>query len=182
MHIRIFVFSLLIAAFCSLHSQNPYVGQIKTYSVLEEPGVTYTWTVPADWTIQNGQGTDSIEVLVGMLSGYVVVTPSNSCGDGLPRERYFEPIDSTATGLPQQIASSFKLYPNPVSDFLTAEFDATIGKFEIEIYDMRGSLIPVNTKKTTNRIITDFSNLPPGIYNARISVGGYSINRKIVHQ
>jgi hypothetical protein len=179
---RLTLFFILIVVSLGLHSQNPYVGQTKIYSVIEQPDVVYTWSVPADWSVLNGQGTDSIEVIVGMLSGYVVVTPSNTCGDGIPQERYFEPIDSTATGLPQQIASSFKFYPNPVSDFLTAEFDNRIGEFEIEIYDMRGSLIPVNTETTSNRIIADFSKLPPGIYNARIHIGGYSINRKIVHQ
>jgi hypothetical protein len=172
----------MVAAFCSLHAQNPFIGQIKTYSVIEEPGVTYTWTVPSDWTIQNGQGTDSIEVLVGMISGYVVVTPSNTCGEGIAQERYFEPIDSTSSGLPLHIISAFNLYPNPVSDFLTAEFDAKVGEFEVAIFDMRGSQVFLNTQKTANKIVADFSKLPPGIYNACIRIGGYSINRKIVHQ
>ncbi|MBN1118435.1 MAG: gliding motility-associated C-terminal domain-containing protein, partial [Bacteroidales bacterium] len=53
-----------------------------TYSVTEIAGISYNWTVPADWTIQSGQGTNSIVVKAGITSGSVEVTPSNGCGSG----------------------------------------------------------------------------------------------------
>ena len=52
------------------------------YSVTEVSGVTYTWTVPSDWTITAGQGTNSITVTVGFDWGNIIVTPSNNCGLG----------------------------------------------------------------------------------------------------
>jgi len=52
------------------------------YSVTSVPGVTYTWSVPADWTINSGQNTNSITTSVGSQSGTVMVTPSNICGNG----------------------------------------------------------------------------------------------------
>ncbi|MDD3860406.1 MAG: hypothetical protein PHW83_09430 [Bacteroidales bacterium] len=55
-----------------------------TYSITDE-GYDYQWTVPADWTIATGQGTSSITINAGSLDGDVVVTPSNSCGDGPSR-------------------------------------------------------------------------------------------------
>jgi hypothetical protein len=54
------------------------------YSVTDE-GHTYTWQVPADWTIDSGQGSNSITVTPGSLDGDVIVTPSNSCGSGTPQ-------------------------------------------------------------------------------------------------
>lgn len=42
----------------------------------------YTWTVPAGSTITGGQGTPSITITAGSTSGNIVVTPSNSCGNG----------------------------------------------------------------------------------------------------
>jgi len=54
------------------------------YSVTDE-GYDYQWQVPADWTIAAGQGTSSITINAGSLDGDVVVTPSNSCGNGPSR-------------------------------------------------------------------------------------------------
>ncbi len=67
------------------------------YSVTNVPGVTYTWTTPADWTIDAGQGTNSITVTCGASSGTVQVTPSNTCGNGTPQT-----ITVTSSLLPSQ--------------------------------------------------------------------------------
>ncbi len=63
----------------------PSVGTTGTYSVTEVSDVNYAWTVPADWTIDSGQGTQSITVTVGEDSGDISVTPSNDCGNGIAR-------------------------------------------------------------------------------------------------
>ncbi len=53
------------------------------FSVEGSPGtVNYLWTVPADAEIIDGQGTDSINVIWGSVSGNVMVTPDNQCGTG----------------------------------------------------------------------------------------------------
>ena len=58
-------------------------GNTVNYSVTNAPGATsYTWTVPADWGTITGQGTNSISVIAGELSGQITVTPVNTCGNG----------------------------------------------------------------------------------------------------
>ena len=57
-------------------------GSTVTYSVEGAAGTNYTWTVPATWTLKNGQGSSTIEVEVGNGSGEVTVTASNACGEG----------------------------------------------------------------------------------------------------
>jgi gliding motility-associated-like protein len=42
--------------------------------------VSYTWAVPADWTITAGQGTNAITVTAGQASGAVSVTANSDCG------------------------------------------------------------------------------------------------------
>jgi gliding motility-associated-like protein len=42
--------------------------------------VSYTWTVPADWTITAGQGSPAITVTAGRASGAVSVTANSDCG------------------------------------------------------------------------------------------------------
>jgi parallel beta-helix repeat protein len=78
-------------------STSPGIGSSQTYSVTNVPGVTYTWSVPGDWTIDAGQGTNSIDVTVGSNSGNVSVTPSNSCGDGTPQTLAVTPVVSALT-------------------------------------------------------------------------------------
>ena len=41
---------------------------------------SYTWSVPGDWTITSGTGTNSITVTAGSASGNISVTAENSCG------------------------------------------------------------------------------------------------------
>jgi hypothetical protein len=59
-----------------------------TYSIPPETGVTNNWTVPMDATIISGQGTDTITVLWGVISGSVSVTAQNSCGISYPSILY----------------------------------------------------------------------------------------------
>lgn len=50
------------------------------YSVVNDSGMTYTWTVPAGLTILSGNGTNAISVAVGTFtSGTVSVVASNGC-------------------------------------------------------------------------------------------------------
>jgi len=56
-------------------------GESVTYSISAVSGATsYTWTVPSGWTINSGQGTTSITVMVGNNSGDVCVSACNACG------------------------------------------------------------------------------------------------------
>ncbi len=57
-------------------------GDAVTYTanLLEGTADTYVWTVPADWFIIDGQGTESILVAIGGLSGNVTVVATNECG------------------------------------------------------------------------------------------------------
>jgi uncharacterized repeat protein (TIGR01451 family) len=63
-------------------NNNPCENSTVSYSVTEVSGITYTWSFPADWTINSGQGSHEVEVTVGAISGNIIVVPSNGCGNG----------------------------------------------------------------------------------------------------
>jgi hypothetical protein len=44
--------------------------------------ISYTWTVPAGWTILSGQNTNAITVSSGIAGGNISVTATNACGTG----------------------------------------------------------------------------------------------------
>ncbi|WP_192822854.1 gliding motility-associated C-terminal domain-containing protein [Rufibacter sp. LB8] len=53
----------------------------QTYSIAAVAGAAgYTWTVPTGWTITGGQGSRSINVVPGTVSGTVKVEAINTCG------------------------------------------------------------------------------------------------------
>src|SRR5690606_20384970 len=60
----------------------PCAGQKEVvYTVGNVSGASaLNWTVPAGWTIVSGQGTPSITVNVGSVSGNVTVVAANGCG------------------------------------------------------------------------------------------------------
>ncbi len=75
----------------------PCEAAIETYSVALVDGVTYTWTLPTDWTQTGGGTSNAITVTVGAGSGNITVTPSNGCGIGTAQTLAVAP-----TSLPAQ--------------------------------------------------------------------------------
>ena len=64
---------------------SPCQGSSQLYSVINTPGVSYSWSVPSGYTIYSGQGTNSVTVILGATYGNIDVTPSNTCGNGTPQ-------------------------------------------------------------------------------------------------
>lgn len=64
-------------------SANGVCNSTKNYSVVNQPGITFNWSVPVGATLQSGQGTNAVSVSYSntFVSGSLVVTGSNSCGN-----------------------------------------------------------------------------------------------------
>jgi hypothetical protein len=60
-----------------------------TFSTPAQSNATYTWTVPADWTIDSGDGTNTIIVYAGAESGNVTVSVTNACGTATDSQYVF---------------------------------------------------------------------------------------------
>ncbi|HTJ11655.1 MAG TPA: gliding motility-associated C-terminal domain-containing protein [Dinghuibacter sp.] len=52
-----------------------------TYSVPSLAGATYDWTIPGDWTINSGSGTNIIQVTPGNDAGQIIAHEVNGCAD-----------------------------------------------------------------------------------------------------
>lgn len=83
-----------------LGSVSPCFGTQQSYYINGVDGITYNWALPVGWSILNGQGTDSITVMVGANAGEISVLPSNACGNGPMRSLavnvYSPPLQTTA--------------------------------------------------------------------------------------
>jgi len=81
-----------------------------TFSVTNVAGTTYTWTIPEEWQLFSGQGTNQITVLTSQTGGIVRVMPANGCGEG--PEQSTEVTMLSLSGPPSQ--------PGPISGSLIA--------------------------------------------------------------
>ncbi|MFN8416895.1 MAG: glycosyl hydrolase family 8 [Cytophagaceae bacterium] len=90
-----------------------------TYSVPDQSGMTYTWTVPPGATIVSGQGTSSIVVDFGSsTSGSVTVTETNQANQSNSISKTI--TVSTATSVrPESENGLVSLYPNPTEGVVT---------------------------------------------------------------
>ena len=52
-----------------------------TYSVPTLAGATYTWSIPADWSLLSGNNTNAIQVTPGSDNGQIVVHEVNGCAN-----------------------------------------------------------------------------------------------------
>ena len=141
-------------------------GATTTYSLSSVSGATsYNWIVPSGWTILNGQGTSSINVLVGHNSGYVKVTPMNACASGSMRMKYvvvncagFRDADALVAEMPEVM-----LYPNPANNHFTIESGDALPSL-VEVMDMTGKV--VYTGSQIRRI--ESNSWTSGIYIVRL--------------
>jgi hypothetical protein len=70
---------------------NPLEGSSQNYSVVNDPGVSYTWIFPNSWVQTGGGNTNAVTVTVGNSAGNITVIPSTLCGNGPPRNLAVSP-------------------------------------------------------------------------------------------
>lgn len=123
-----------------------------TYSVVNNPALTYNWSVPSGWNITSGNGTNSIIVNSGTASGNISVSADNQ----------------GCLGTPQILGVT--IAPNPVVDLGQ---DTSICEDQIIILDAgnSGSNYTWSNSSTAQTITVDASMLSPGsVYIYEVTV------------
>ena len=79
---------------------NGVCNSTKNYSIVNQVGVTFNWTVPSGATLLSGQGTNAVSISYSnsFTSGNIVVTGTNTCGNSTTASK-------TITGKPAIPAS-----------------------------------------------------------------------------
>ncbi len=141
----------------------------------------YRWTVPAGASIVSGQGTNSIQVNFGNISGLVSVKASNDCGDGLfqfllvnvtPCNKI--PPTPNQNTKKKQNELVVSLFPNPSDGLLTLDLQTDASpsyeNFTLSIYDPLNQL--VYSSKISNaselRQTLDLRHFTKGLYFLQI--------------
>ncbi|MEO8087918.1 MAG: T9SS type A sorting domain-containing protein [Bacteroidota bacterium] len=152
-------------------------GGVEEYTVDGSHGATYyEWTVPSGTTILGGQGTGTIIVLFGSVSGYIMVNASNDC-DTSDADSLNVTVNSCRQAQQAYTDKGLRAYPNPTSGIVTLKFGAMEEKkYELQISDVTGNIL--NTIKGTsvkgiNSIDLNLVNYSKGIYLIKINTSDH---------
>ena len=146
-----------------------------TISVLNPvAGTSYFWQVPNSWTITGGQGTATIQVMVGQGNGQIRVYAFNSCGNSKNYIRSVSPINCNSASAMVPNDMRLDVWPNPTSDRVYFAYDEQQPDI-LEIFDMMGR------SYYNGGWIREFdtSALTSGIYFVRITRGEESLVKRM---
>ena len=139
-----------------------------TYSVKNESGLSYDWTiVSGDATIAGKTG-NSVTLNAGRPGSVklnVKVTNQNGCMS----ESELSITVKSLTSIKETSSAPFTLYPNPAGDHLYVKMDAEItGDIDIELYDVLGNRHFKQTYQLTEIIRIPVQSLSQGMYLIKV--------------
>ncbi|HSY62363.1 MAG TPA: T9SS type A sorting domain-containing protein, partial [Cytophaga sp.] len=146
-----------------------------TYTVTNNSGSTYTWTVPAGATIISGQGTYSIVISFGTTGGIVTVQESNAYGTGTTVSKTTAIV---STGLSMDLEFNLSLYPNPTNQYsiLTAK-NIDPSTVHVSIIDMNGRIVSEDMWITSNELSIG-EELQAGIYIIQLKIENQVLTKR----
>jgi hypothetical protein len=182
-----------MGAVASIGGGTTYSNCNQTFTTpLVASATSYTWIVPAGATIVSGQGTNTVVVNYGTLTGSqtIKVRTTNVCGVS-SADKSLTLSAGTCPGAREELVTpkliaEVSLYPNPAKDVFNLEFNAASnGEMTLTIYNINGGLISTKNVKLTegnNLISEDVSSLASGIYFVQIydSANEETIVKKLV--
>ena len=132
-------------------------GTTYTYSVPQDPNVTYNWTV-TNGSIESGQGTNEIEVIWSGSGDVEVDLTDDGCQgtDDLA-------VTAITTGLDEVAGINASVYPNPSN----GEFNLRVAStdvLQVRVIDVSGKVIMSNQVAGSNLYALDLNNVKSGIY------------------
>lgn len=132
-------------------------GTQYTYSVPQDPNVTYNWTV-TNGTIQSGQGTNSVDV-VWTGSGNVQVDLTDGGCQGV------DDMDVTAiaTGLDEVSGINASVYPNPSNGVFNLRLENS-ETLTVRIMDVSGKTLRTHQLSGSTLYSIDMQTAPIGVY------------------
>ncbi len=159
-------------------------GSTTSYSITAVSNATsYTWSVPADASVQSGQGTTAVSVLWGATSGNVGVYSTNSCSSSAVRTLVVS-VTCREEQMQQTTIDNGNLlvYPNPASDKVNVQLSDNENKIsELILLNTLGEKVMDQKSFGDNagKLSVSIKSLPAGIYFLKVITGTEILNSKI---
>jgi hypothetical protein len=171
----------------TLISGESYVRSNETRSYITpliSNAISYSWTLPSDWAILSGNGTNEVNVLTGDSSGLIRVNATNVCGTS--NSKSLQAYSGVANGITNTtFDNEFGLYPIPSSDFITVEINGNPDEtIEWTILSLLGQKVQTGIWKMKTKgpeaFQIDISSLNSANYVFELNKGSNKIYKKIV--
>jgi hypothetical protein len=147
----------------------------KTYSVVQTPGTSYAWTVPAGASsVLTGNSIVVDYTLVEAAIGatvQVTCIASNGTGSSAPKLLNVKRVACPPARL-SDVADEFNViaYPNPSSSEFTLEVQSSSkGATNVQVYDMTGRLI--ENRQVNSNFLQVGRNYASGVYSVIVNRG-----------
>ena len=147
----------------------------ETYTVTNNAGSTYAWTVPNGATIISGQGTHQIQVNFNGNFGEVTVIETNA--EGCVGSEVKISVNCNV-GITEFEELKYNLYPNPTNDIFILELLGATQTATLELYDLKGELI--SRQDFNNRVEVNIEHLAKGVYMGRVNSADKTFIFKVV--
>lgn len=134
------------------------------YTVNNNAGATYNWTVSNEATLVSGQGTNSI--VVDFSTENTVITVVESIGTGCTGPTHIKLVDVCVTAIDDNPLSDISFSPNPFNNQGVISFQNSYGAYSIMIIDITGQVIYSNDHCTNQTTIGN--DLYPGLYLLKV--------------
>jgi len=139
-----------------------------TYSVKNESGLSYNWSIASGDATITGKTGNSVTLNAGKPGAVklnVKVTNQNGCMS----ESELSITVKSLTNIRESSSAPFTLYPNPAGDYLYVKMDADItGDIHIELYDILGNRHFKQTYQSTEIIRIPVQALSQGMYMIKV--------------
>jgi len=184
---KILTLSTTMPTITSILGDTTYSSCDQIFSVADIAGaVSYTWIIPAGATIVSGQGTNTVLVNYGSLTGNqnIKVSATNDCGISSAIKN-LNLISGSCPAASKQIESSnglinkITLYPNPVSSLLSIETKNNTVIDNMIIYNFSGKII-FEGKPENNQI--NVENWATGTYILQTFIGIEKVTSKFIKE
>ncbi|MGC6428271.1 MAG: T9SS type A sorting domain-containing protein [Flavobacteriales bacterium] len=150
-----------------------------SYSVPQNSGSTYQWSLSSSGTITSGQGTNQISLNWGSTGAKdlcVIETDANGCQG---EQSCLDIVVGEATSLEEK-ENGYLVYPNPTTNNFFINFLTNAEQErEYSLFNLQGKLIEKKvTKSNTSSFQTNL--LPSGIYYLKIKTFTETFNEVII--
>ena len=138
------------------------------YTTASNPSSTYVWTVTGG-TITSGQGSNQVTVLWGNPGNGTITVSETTLANCDGTSPVFAVSINACTGIEDDKADGFNIYPNPASDVLNFRM-GNAAKMNVSIYNHIGQVVyhSDNVKATgSGEVRIDISDLNTGSYTFR---------------
>jgi hypothetical protein len=156
-------------------SENVDPATPETYSVPNDPNVTYVWTA-TNGTITAGQGTNEVTVEWAGSGSLEVDLTDDGCSGNDQKS-----ITANPTGLDEIAGINASVYPNPSNGLFNLQLDNT-DALTVRIIDVSGKVLRSNTISGSVVYTLDMQTAPAGVYILELETANGKTFKRLIKQ